>query len=63
MQQKLSMQQKHFKMFLSKEAGVSVNNIEKESRNPSPKFKKIYILNIYREYLLCVQSNASGSFL
>ena len=29
-----------------------------------PKIEKnIYILNINREYLLCLQSNASGNFL
>ena len=28
-----------------------------------PKIKEIQLLNIYREYLLCLQSNASGSFL
>ena len=28
-----------------------------------PKIEKIEILNIYREYLLYLQSNASGSFL
>ena len=50
-------------MFLSQVAGVSGNNIEKEPQKPRPKLKKIYILNIHREYLLCLHSNASGSFL
>ena len=57
------MQQKIFKIFSSQEAGASGNNIEKEPQKPRPKLKKTYILNIYREYLLFLQSNASGSFL
>ena len=28
----------------------------------TPKIEKIYILYIYRKYLVCLQSNASGSF-
>ena len=38
-------------------------NIEKETAKATPKIEKIYILNIYREQLFCLQSNASGSFL
>ena len=57
------MQQKLFeKFFLAQEAGASGNNIEKESQKPHPKLK-MYILNFYREYLLCLQSSASGCFL
>ena len=29
----------------------------------TPKIEKIYILYIYRKYLVCLQSNTSGSFL
>ena len=28
-----------------------------------PKIEKICILNTYREYLVCLQTNPSGSFL
>ena len=35
----------------------------KETAKATPKIEKIYILNIYREQLFCLQSNASGSFL
>ena len=42
---------KIFKISLSKEAGASGNNIEKEPpKKATPKIKKIYVLNIYREY-------------
>ena len=51
-----------FKFFLPQEAGALGNNIEKERQKPRPKLKK-YILYIYREYLPCLQSSASGSFL
>ena len=44
------------------EAGAFGNNIEKEPQKPRPKLKKICILYIYREYLFCLQSNASGRF-
>ena len=58
-----TMQQKKFNFFLSQEAGVSGNN-KKEIAKATPEIEKIYvyILNIYREYLLCLQSNISGSF-
>ena len=52
----------YFKMFLPQEAGAFRNNIEKELQHPRPKLNK-YIVNIYREYLLCLKSNASDSFL
>ena len=48
--------------FLPQEAGTFGNNIEKELQNPCLKLKKICILYIYRKYLLCLQSIASGSF-
>ena len=52
----------YFKKILPQEAGAFGNNIEKEPKKPHPKLKK-YILYIYREYLLCLQSSTSGSFL
>ena len=57
------MQQKLVQNFLQQEVGAFGNNIEKEPQKPRPKLKKIRILYIYREYLLCLQSNASESFL
>ena len=64
----------YFKIFSSQEAGASRNNIEKEPQKPCPNLKiHIYIyiyiyiyilyLNIYREYMLCRQANASITFL
>ena len=53
----------YFKVFFPQEAGAFQNNIEKEPQKPHPKSKKICTLYIYIEYLLCLQSNASGSFL
>ena len=47
-------------MILPQEVGTFGNNIEKEPQKPRP---KIRILCIYREYLLSLQSNGSGSFL
>ena len=35
----------------------------KRTAEDAHKIEKKYLLNIYREYLLCLQSNASGSFL
>ena len=37
--------------------------MEKKPKKPRPKLKKACILYIYREYLLYLQSSASGSFL
>ena len=53
----------YFKIFLPQEAGAFGNNIEKEPQKLRPNLKKICILHIFREYLLCLQSNASDSFL
>ena len=47
----------HFKTFLPREAGASGNN-----KNHAQNWKK-HLLHFYREYLLCLQSTASGSFL
>ena len=59
------MQQKLFQFFFPKKTGAFGNNIEKELQKPHPNLKKYlyYILYIYREYLLCLQSKTSGSFL
>ena len=57
------MQQKLFLFFLSQEAGAFRNYTEKESRKPRQKLQiYIYILLIYKEYLVYLQSNARGSF-
>ena len=53
------MQQKLFKIFLTQETGASGNNVEKEPQKSRPILRN-KILNIYREYLLWLQSNASG---
>ena len=37
--------------------------VEKEPQKSRPKLKKICMLYIYREYWLCPQSSARGSFL
>ena len=48
------MLQKLFEFFLLQEARAFGNNIAKEPQNPRPKLK---------EYFICLQSSASGSFL
>ena len=56
----------YFKISLSQEIGASGNNRKKEPQTPYRKFNiyiYIYILNFSGEYLVCPQSNASGSFL
>ena len=52
----------YFKSSLPQEAGAYGNNIEKEPQKSSPKLK-FCILYIYREYLLCLQSNTNSNFL
>ena len=52
----------YLKIFLPQEAGAFGNN-RKGIVKTTLKIEKICILHIYREYLLCLQSNASGSFL
>ena len=64
MQIEVQCSKNYFKISLSQEAEASGNNIEKELQKRRPRLKKyVYILIIYREYLLCLQSNANGSFL
>ena len=60
---KVQCSKNYFKIFLQQEVGVFRNNIEKKSQKPHSKLKKKCILYIYREYLLCLQFNTSGSFL
>ena len=50
-----------FKNFLSQEAEAFGNNVERQKLRP--KLKKCMYYIIYREYLPCLQSSASGSFL
>ena len=61
------MKRKLFLFFNNKKLGAFGNNKEKEPQKPHPKlYLQSYILTklyIYKEYLLCLQSNASGSFL
>ena len=46
-----------------KEIKKKKKNIEKEPQKPRPKLRK-YVYYIFTgEYLLCLQSNACGSFL
>ena len=56
------MQQKLFQFFLPQEAGTFGNN-RKETAEAIAKIKKMCILYIYGGYLLCLQWNASGTFL
>ena len=63
MQLEVKCSQNYIKVFLPQEAEALGNNIEKEPQKPRPKLKKYIYLIFYREYFLCLQSNASGSFL
>ena len=54
---------KNYFIFLFPKAGAFGNKKEKEVQKPRPKFKKYVNYIFTREYLLCLQSNASGSFL
>ena len=47
-------QQKLFEFFLPQEAGAFENNIKKKPQKATPKIEKIYISNIYIEYMLCL---------
>ena len=51
----------YFKIFLPQEAGAFGSN-RKWTAKAIPNFEEICILYIYGEYLLCLQSSASGSF-
>ena len=53
----------YFKFFLPQEPGGSGNNTEEESQKPRAKLKIYIDVKYLREYLLCLQSSASGSFL
>ena len=52
----------YLKIFLSQDAGF-LGKQRKRTTEATPKIKKRYFLNIYKEYLFCLQSNVSGSFL
>ena len=54
------MHQKLFQFFLRQEVGAFRNN-RKGTAKATPRIGKKCIY-IYRKYLLCLQSNASGSF-
>ena len=62
MQIEVQCSRNYFKFVLPQEAGAFGNNIKKDPQRPRPKTEKICILFIYREYLLCLQSNVSSSF-
>ena len=57
------MQQKLFQNFFYNKKLELLEITEKEPQKRHPKLKKICILYIYREFLLCLQFNGSGSFL
>ena len=52
----------YFKIFLPQEAGAFGSNMEKESQSHAQNWKNMHPKYIYREYLLCLQSDASVSF-
>ena len=52
----------YFKSFSLQDAGAFGNN-RKRTVKATPKTEKICIIYIHREYLLCLQSNASSNFL
>ena len=49
--------------FLPEEAGAFRNNMKSKRKSHTQKLKKMSLLYIYRDYLFCLQSNASGNFL
>ena len=53
----------YFKKFLTQEAGTFGNKIEEEPQKPYTKLKRICILYLYKEYLLCLHFNGGGCFL
>ena len=57
------MQQKLFQNFFTTRSWSFWKKRRKETAKATPQTEKICILYIYREYLLYLQSNASGSFL
>ena len=64
MQKEVQCSKNYFRIFLPQEFGAFGNDIKKEpQKQTTPKIEKICILYIYREYLLYLQSNPSGSFL
>ena len=57
------MQQKLFQKNFTTRSWNFWKKHRKETAKATPKIKKIWMLYIYREYLLYLQSSASGSFL
>ena len=57
------MQQKLFQIFFTTSSWSFWKKHRKGTASARPKIEKICILYIYREYLLYLQSNASGRFL
>ena len=57
------MQQKLFQNFFITRSWSFWKQHRKVTAKATPKIEKTCLLNIYREYLLCQQSNARGSFL
>ena len=57
------MQQKLFHFFFTTRSWNFWKQNKKETAKATPKIEKNMYLKIYREYLLYLQSNASGSFL
>ena len=62
MQKEVKCSKNQCKCFLPQEAGAFENN-SKRIAKAKPKIEKNMYINIYWKYLLCPQSNASGSFL
>ena len=62
MQIEVQCSKNYFYIFLPQNAGAFGKH-RKGTAEITPKIEKICILYVYREYLLCLQSNASGSFL
>ena len=54
---------KNYINFFYREKLELLEKQRKRNAEAKPKIEKKYLLNNYREYLLCLQSNASGSFL
>ena len=55
-----TMQQKLFQFFLTTKCRSLWKKHIKGTAKPTPKIEKIWVLCIYREHLICLQSNASG---
>ena len=54
---------KNYINFFYREKLELLEKQRKRNAEAKPKIEKKYLLSNYREYLFCLQSNASGSFL